>query len=181
MLYHGKEMEQKAAMEAAALMCAAARTAPKARGVDNILTMAVTGEELCLLADKMEEIANRDPAANGFFARDAGNVRASQAVVLIGAKRSFCGLSHCSLCGFANCAACKAAGANCAFTTLNMGIALGSAAATAADLRMDNRIMFTIGKAAGEMGYVEDKDVIWHGIPLSVSGKSVFFDRKPKA
>jgi len=179
MLYHGKEMEQKAVLEAASLLCAAARTAPKARGVDNIVTLALTGEDLCLLADKMEEIANRDPA-NIFFARDAGNVRASQAVVLIGAKRSFCGLSHCSLCGFENCAACKAAGANCAFTTLNMGIALGSAAAMAADLRMDNRIMFTIGKAAGEMGYTEDEDVIWHGIPLCVSGKSVFFDRKPK-
>ena len=41
---------------------------------------------------------------------------------------------------------------------------------------MDNRIMYTIGKAAEEMGYTEEK-VLWHGIPLSISGKSIFFDR----
>ena len=51
------------------------------------------------------------------------------------------------------------------------------AAAAAADERVDSRIMYTVGKAAEEMGYVEGP-VIWHGIPLSVTGKSIFFDRK---
>jgi len=61
--------------------------------------------------------------------------------------------------------------------SIDMGIALGSACAVAADARVDNRIMFSAGKAAMEMGYA-DGDVLWNGIPLSVSGKSPFFDRR---
>ena len=63
------------------------------------------------------------------------------------------------------------------FDGIDLGIALGSAVSTAADERVDSRIMYTIGKAAEEMGY-EEGPVIWHGIPLSVTGKSPFFDRK---
>jgi uncharacterized ferredoxin-like protein len=37
--------------------------------------------------------------------------------------------------------------------------------------------MFSIGKAAEEMDYSQP-GVIWNGIPLSVSGKNIFFDRK---
>ena len=46
-----------------------------------------------------------------------------------------------------------------------------------ADLRIDNRIMFTAGKAAASLGLLGDKKLIF-GIPLSVSGKSPYFDRK---
>jgi len=44
------------------------------------------------------------------------------------------------------------------------------------DHRIDNRIMFTIGKAASTLGMMPECKVIM-GIPLSVSGKSPFFDR----
>ena len=47
----------------------------------------------------------------------------------------------------------------------------------AADDRVDNRIMYSIGKAAAEMNYADDS-VLWHGIPISLSGKNIFFDRK---
>ena len=58
------------------------------------------------------------------------------------------------------------------------GIALGSAVSLAADARIDNRIMFTVGKAAAALGLLgEYKMVI--GIPLSVSAKTPFFDREP--
>lgn len=40
---------------------------------------------------------------------------------------------------------------------------------------VDNRIMYSIGKAAAGMGYVEN--ALWLGIPLSVSGKNIFYDR----
>lgn len=40
---------------------------------------------------------------------------------------------------------------------------------------VDTRIMFSAGKAATEMGYAEN--VLWLGIPISISGKSIFFDR----
>ena len=61
---------------------------------------------------------------------------------------------------------------------MDLGIALGSAVATAADLRVDCRILFSAGKAAEEMGYA-DGDVLWQGIPISIRGKNPFFDRKP--
>jgi uncharacterized ferredoxin-like protein len=43
--------------------------------------------------------------------------------------------------------------------------------------RADNRIMYSIGKAAAEMNYADDS-VVWHAIPINLSGKSIFFDRK---
>jgi uncharacterized ferredoxin-like protein len=60
---------------------------------------------------------------------------------------------------------------------IDLGIALGSAVSIAADDRIDNRIMYSIGKAVAEMNYAEDS-VVWHGIPISLSGKNIFFDRK---
>lgn len=62
---------------------------------------------------------------------------------------------------------------------VDLGIALGSAAAAAADARIDNRMMFSIGKAWMETEE-SPEDVVWQGIALSVSGKNIFFDRKKK-
>jgi len=177
MIYTAKQMEEQAIMETASRMCAAARTAPKACGIDNILTLVLTGAEKDTLADKMEEVALREFGENsGHFPRDAKNLRAAQAVILIGVKRVYAGLPYCSFCGFDSCAACKQAGGKCAFTFMDLGIALCSALAIAADDRVDNRVMFSIGKVAEEMNYA-DSDVIWQGIPISVSGKNPFFDR----
>ena len=177
MKYTSVEMEEKAVLDAAQLMCTAARTAPKTRGIDKIVTMVVTGEDLTALADKMEEIDERKNGANRtHFTRDAGNVRKSQAVVLIGAVPYEYGL-NCGNCGFSGCEACAAAGGLCMFTTTDLGIAVGSAVSTAAALKVDTRVMYSVGKCAEEMNYTEEK-VVWLGIPLSVSGKSPFFDRK---
>jgi len=54
-------------------------------------------------------------------------------------------------------------------------IALGSAAKTAGLLNIDNRIMYTIGAAARKLKLL-DADVVI-GFPLSVTGKSPYFDR----
>lgn len=176
MIYQSRQMEEQAALATAAHMCAAARTAPKATGKDVVHTLVLTGEEKAALADKMIEIGKRD-GVEGWMTRDAENLRASQAVVLIGVKRSYRGVRNCSFCGFENCGACKNAGANCAMMYIDLGIALSSAAQAAAMGKVDNRIMLSIGKAAMEMPYT-DEDVLWHGIPLSVTGKNGFFDRK---
>ena len=102
---------------------------------------------------------------------------ASGAVVLVGAKYETRDLNEiCGLCGFESCAACSDAGAACVFTPLDLGIALGSAVSLVSDNRVDNRIMFTIGKAAASLGLLGEYKLIM-GIPLSVSGKSPFFDR----
>lgn len=180
MIYQEREMEARAALQAASKMCAAARTAPKGKGVDIIHTLALAGEEKDLLADKMDEIGSRGQGGEdcGWFGRDARCVRGAQAVVLIGAENVCRGVPRCSYCGFQDCAACARAGGRCAFAFVDLGVASASAAAVAAAEHIDNRIMFSIGKAAAEMGY-RDEDVMWLGIPLSVSGKNIFFDRPP--
>ena len=63
----------------------------------------------------------------------------------------------------------------CAFRLLDMGIALGSAVKTASNLNVDNRIMYRVGAVARDMELV-DWDFVM-GIPLSISGKSIYFDR----
>ena len=60
---------------------------------------------------------------------------------------------------------------------IDLGIAVGSATAIAADDRVDNRVLYTAGKAAAEMEY-GGEDIIWLAIPLSVKAKNIFFDRK---
>ena len=177
MKYSAEEMEMNAVLATAARMCAAARTAPKAKGVDNILTMVLTDADKQALADKMREIADTGNPAVQFFRRDAANIDRAQAVVLIGAKPARAGLKVCGFCGFESCETASEAGARCAFNMMDLGIALGSAASIAADDRVDSRIMYSVGKAAQLMGFA-DFDVIWEGIPIAVYGKSPFFDRK---
>ena len=45
MVYESEQLENMALLQVAAQMCAAARTAPKAMGVDNIVTKVLTGPE----------------------------------------------------------------------------------------------------------------------------------------
>lgn len=180
MIHNAQEMERNAIITAAGLMCAAARTAPKTRGLDNIVTLVLTGDEIRRLSDRMKAIGLREfGKPEGHFTRDAMNILQAQAIVLIGVKRSWYGLPYCSLCGFKNCGECKKANANCAFAPMDLGIALCSAVATAADLRIDNRILFSAGKAAEEMDYFPGESIIWQAVPISIAGKNVFFDRKP--
>ena len=82
MKIESESLEQQAVMAAAASVCAAARTAPKTKGVDFIHTCVLTGGEKDALADEMERLA--PVLGYPFFIRDAGNVRSSHAVVLIG-------------------------------------------------------------------------------------------------
>lgn len=179
MILSSEQAERAALMNTAQAMCAAARTAPKAKGEDNILCCILTQEDKESLAQEMEHLG--EALSYGFFLRDAQNVRESEAVVLIGTRYGERGLgAGCSRCGFDGCSACAQAGAICVYPPLDLGIALGAAVSVAADHRIDNRIMFSIGRAANALGLLEGAPLIM-GIPLSVSGKSPFFDRKPKA
>ena len=90
-------------------------------------------------------------------------------------------MSNCGICGFEDCGQCRAAGARCVITVSDLGIAVGSAVSKAADMRIDNRVMYTAGKAALKLGFITDDTAICYGIPLSVSNKSIFFDRGPGA
>ena len=174
MKFDSKTMEEQSVLQTAARMCAAARTAPKAKGIDRIDTIVLTGEDKDAVADRMEAIYEASAPANGFFKRDAGNVRASGAIVLIGTKEGCAGLNPCSFCGFENCGDCSAKGGSCAFDYINLGIAVSSAAVVAHNDFADNRIMFTIGRAWMDLN---GDDMVWLGIPVSVTGKSKYFDR----
>ncbi len=180
MIYNSEEMELRAALDAAARVCAAARTAPKACGVDNIHTLTLTDADKDAVADAMERIGTEQGAA--FFLRDAGNVRAAKVLVLIGIEEGQRGLGEvCGYCHHKDCAACRENHGVCVYDPIDVGIALGSAAATAADLRMDSRILFSAGRAALDMGIMGENVRLIYGLPMSATGKSPFFDRKKKA
>jgi uncharacterized ferredoxin-like protein len=177
MLVNSKKAEESAILNLAYSVCAAVRTAPKACGIDHLETAILTGEDKDRLTAEMRTIGESFGKSGKFFCRDADNVDLSGAVVIVGAKYETRGLGErCKLCGFENCEACKKAGAACVFTAMDLGIALGSAVSMIADNRVDNRIMFTIGQAAAKLGLLGEYKLIM-GIPLSVSGKSVFYDR----
>lgn len=178
MIQDAKSAELAAVLSVAQNMCVAARTAPKTKGQDFIHTCICTGDDLEKIALKMEELS--ETIGYQFFRRDASNVRASQAVVLIAVENEMRMLGKgCGYCGHEDCAACEAAGGTCVYGPLDLGIALGAAVSTAADARVDNRIMFSVGRAALEMGIFPVHVRTIMGIPLSVSGKSPYFDRKP--
>ncbi|NLV24040.1 MAG: ferredoxin [Deltaproteobacteria bacterium] len=176
MIFFDNEMEMEPMLGAASLICVAARTAPKGKGMDLLRTAVVTGEEKLRIAERMREIALRDGVK--FFARDADNVDQAKMLILFGTQEKPMGLPNCGFCGFANCAALLVAGGVCAFNSGDLGIALGSAVSRAADLRIDNRILYSAGKAAVEMGILGEEIRIAFGLPLSVTGKNPFFDRK---
>ncbi len=184
LLIDSSESENEAILQAAKLMMVSARTAPKSGGVDDVLTAIAFGEEKDNLVKEMEKIA--EERNNEGFRRDARNTEDSSVVVLVGIRgtRKF-GL-NCGACGYSTCIEFEAAaknmgqdfaGPNCNFKILDAGIALGSAVKTASLLNVDNRIMYRIGTAAKRLGMLPESSVIM-GIPLSVKGKSIYFDRK---
>lgn len=175
MIYNNSDAEKRAILAVADLMLAAARTAPKGCGIDNLISMIIDGKEKDELTQVMREIAVETGA--DFFARDAANVDACPVVLILASHDQPIGLDNCGLCGFENCTETKKAGANCVFNVNDLGIALGSAVSVAAQHKIDNRIMFSAGKAAMKLSYLPDGVRVAFAIPLSVSAKSIFFDR----
>ena len=102
----------EAAIRTGQAMIAAAVTAPKGNGVDDVKGVLLTGEDKDILASHMRDIA--DETGEDFYARDAGNVDNSVCVVLLWAENAPLKLTHCGLCGFKNCGAARKAGAVCA-------------------------------------------------------------------
>ncbi len=164
----------------AELMSISARTAPKSKGEDFVKTLIIDGNDVAKLADSMVEYGENNKKRN--FDRDGENVKDSSAILLIGIKdATTCGL-NCGACGFETCKdvqpneQAEFKGPQCAHRMLDMGIALGSAVKTAGLLNVDNRIMYRIGVVARKIG-ICDWDYVM-GIPISATGKSIYFDRK---
>jgi len=162
------------------LMELAARTAPKAMGKDFIETVLLTDEQRVKMGQEMIEHGRKNKIPG--YERDGKNVMDADAVVLIGLLPHLGAGLDCGACGMPGCAEFNTLsitkdfqGPNCALRLLDLGIALGSAAKVASDMNVDNRIMYRIGVAAVRLGFTQSN--ICHGIPLSASGKNIFFDR----
>lgn len=168
-------------MEVAKEIALSARTAPKARGMDDITISILTDEEKEEVAKKLESLANERNL--WWFKRDADNVRNSSIVIVFGVKGSKPRELNCGACGYRDCAEFKKAGRggsdfagpSCVYPIVDLGIALGSAVKLASIFGVDNRIMYTVGLAAKKLNLI-DADFIL-GLPLSATGKSIYFDR----
>lgn len=175
MIINERESRHEQVLHVARQMMTAARTAPKGKGIDVVEAILVTDEDIQTLSEKM--VAMVEEHGMKFFLRDAENILQAECVVLIGTREQAQGL-NCGHCGFPTCEA-RTAGVPCALNTLDVGVAIGSACALAADMRVDTRVMFSAGLAAQRLGWLKDcRSVL--AIPVSAASKNPFFDRKPK-
>ncbi|MFA0822806.1 MAG: ferredoxin domain-containing protein [Methanomethylovorans sp.] len=162
----------------------AARTAPKGKGKDDLVTGILERDEQETLARFMEGMADERGDFFAFFKRDARNIRDADAVVLIGLRNAGVVGLNCGACGYKKCDEMLEAqkvktdfkGPQCSIKYIDLGIALGCAAAKAKDLCIDNRIFYSAGTAAIKAEMI--KADIALAIPLSITGKNIFFDRK---
>jgi uncharacterized ferredoxin-like protein len=179
--------EQNAVATVADLMALAARTAPKGKGFDTLEIRVLAKKDMKKLATRLEELGNE--RGIGFFLRDAKNLAASDSCVLIGCRGREPGGINCGGCGFATCAdftksgkkkaanGTPFAGPNCVLRMADLGIAIGSAVKTAQIHNADNRIMYSGGVAALDLGLFSKECTVVYAIPLSATGKNIFFDR----
>jgi len=169
---------KQALLNVANKMLVAARTAPKARGVDNLLLAIAEKEAIEAIANKMIKMAESNIVPT-FFIRDANNILSCDVMVLIGTKIKSIGLQYCGLCGYTNCEEKdKYPNHPCSMNTGDLGIAIGSAVSVAIDERVDNRIMYSVGMAVRKLEMFGKEYRIIYAIPLSCTGKNPFFDRK---
>jgi len=175
MITRGEDAELSAIKNIAEMMCVAARTAPKACGTDNLDILLIEGGIKDKISNELKRICKE--TGIGFFGRDALCVEASPVLFMIGTRFAPINCPKCGYCGFKDCAENKANKGICFFNSNDLGIAVGSAASVAADHRVDNRILFSAGRAALNLGIFPGNVKAVFGIPLSSSGKSPFFDR----
>lgn len=176
MIQNERKIRHEYVLSAVRQMMTAARTAPKGKGIDIIEIAMVTDEDIQRISEKLVEMA--DETGLKFFLRDADNILEAEAILILGTGQQMQGL-NCEHCGFATCAE-KPDSVPCAINSVDLGIAIGSACATASDLRLDTRVMFSAGLATQKLGMLGDCKCVM-AIPVSASSKNPFFDRKPKA
>ena len=175
MIVNERESRHEHVLQVGRQMMTAARTAPKGKGIDIIEVGMVTDQDIVRLSEEMVRYSNE--SGMKFLLRDAENLQQAEAVITIGTAQKVQGL-NCAHCGYATCAE-KPDAVPCAINTIDVGIAVGSACATAAGCRVDSRVMFSAGMAAQRLGYLGDCTCVM-AIPISASSKNPFFDRKPK-
>lgn len=189
-VFQSPQAESEAILTAAKLILAAVTTSPKTRGISSLTSAILQGEEQAQLAQAMEDQFNNKNHKLNFLRRDAQSMRQSAAVLLIGVKGTRPKKPedpiNCGACGFSTCGeflqAAKKKGGDfvgplCIFPVLDLGVALGVPTKMAAAMNIDNRLMYSAGAAAMNLGIL-DADLIL-ALPLSVSPKNIFSTDPP--
>ena len=141
MILNERESRHEHVLHVARQMMAAARTAPKGKGVDIIEIAMVTDGDINILSEMMVKMV----AEHGmkFFLRDAENILNAECVLLIGTHEQAQGL-NCGHCGYATCVSRKE-GVPCAINRISLchssrqqgghtGHVLGRISSTASEL-----------------------------------------------
>jgi uncharacterized ferredoxin-like protein len=185
--YSSMTIESDAVKSVAGLMALSARTAPKAVGRDSIKIRVLTGKDQDRLADQMVKTGKE--LKIDFFRINGEQVKVSDATLLVGVEGHTPLGVDCGGCGCTTCTEMAKAvktkkntkalypGPNCVLKISDLGIAVGSAVKTASIHNTDNRIMFSAGVVALQMGMLKGCSVAY-GIPLKASGKNIFWDMK---
>jgi uncharacterized ferredoxin-like protein len=192
----GDELRIEAVHQVASLMAAAAITAPKSGGqlflADKpgfIETVAI--DDRAVLGELAEWMrARARERREAIWLRDAELAEAVDAVLFVGLKDWYPPNYDCGACGYATCAEfthataelrrrsdeLEFAGPQCNLRDIDLGIAVGSAAKTAALHSIDCRCQTRIAVAARKCGLIESDVAV--ALSLSVTHKAISFDRK---
>lgn len=146
-------------------------------------------DDLKRIGAAMREYAPRS-TNEAFWLRDASNIENSQALLLVGLAKPVTAGYDCGACGSPTCAEFAKArtvvakemgytGPHCVMRMIDIGVALSSAAKAASLLSVDNRVQQRVGAAARALGIIKGEVVM--GIPVSISGKSIYYDRQAPA
>ena len=135
MIQNEREIRHEYVLQAVRQMMTAARTAPKGKGIDIIEVAMVTDEDIKRLSEELVIMSGETGLK--FFLRDADNILQAEAIMIAGTRQQVQGL-NCAHCGFPTCVE-KPETVPCAINSVDLGIAVGSACATASDLRLDTR------------------------------------------
>lgn len=173
MIINQRDDRHAQVIDVARRMMTAIRTAPKAKGNDLIETVLVEGDDLKRLSDAMLALYNE--TSRPVYQRDAANILQGDAIVLAGIRQQPMGL-NCGHCGYPSCAA-KPEQSPCAFNSIDVGIAIGSACSIAADCRVDTRTLFSAGMGAMRLNLLPGCGQVL-AIAVSATSKNPFFDRK---
>ena len=166
---------KKAIEQAGVSMLARAKTAPKAKGADTLEYILLEKEDFPLLLEETVRQAHDHDIP--FFIRDAKNLEKSDMLLLIGCINETRHVPNCGFCGYIDCEENKKNNGRCIYPAVDLGIAVGSALSLGQSLGVDTRVMMSLGKAAMSLNYFQKPVVAVIALPLSMSEKSVYFDR----
>lgn len=170
-----KESTARILRNAAMAMMGRARTAPKIKGLDLLEILLAEKDDVQRIRKEIIRIGTK--ADIPFYIRDAIALEETPAILLIGSKDRVRNQDQCSLCGAPTCAQ-KDKDTPCAYTALELGLALGSAMSAAQDFGIDTRLMLSAAKAAQSLGIFSPDIHTALALPMSISSKNIYFDRR---